>query len=50
MELRNLIPFLDGPTNKYKWGFPKHKILVSAKDRNAPFLENIELFNYIDLY
>jgi dTDP-4-dehydrorhamnose 3,5-epimerase len=40
----------DDPQININWDFPKHKILVSAKDRSAPFLENIELFNYIDLY
>ncbi len=32
------------------WNFPKEHILISDKDKNAPFLKDAEVFEYIDLY
>jgi len=32
------------------WNFPKEEILVSDKDKNAPFLKDAEVFEYVNLY
>jgi len=32
------------------WNFRKEEILVSQKDKNAPYLENAEVFEYKNLY
>ena len=40
----------DDPDINIDWSFPKDEILVSEKDRNAPFLKDAELFEHIDLY
>ncbi len=40
----------DDPDINIDWSFPKDEILVSEKDRNAPFLKDAELFEYSDLY
>jgi len=40
----------DDPEIGINWSFPKEKILVSEKDKNAPFLKDAEIFEYVDLY
>ena len=40
----------DDPTIGIEWNFPKDQIIVSQKDKNAPYLEDAELFAYTDLY
>jgi len=40
----------DDPDIHINWNFPKDKILVSDKDKNAPFLKDAEIFEYTDLY
>ena len=40
----------DDPTIGIAWNFPKDKIIVSQKDKNAPCLKDAELFEYTDLY
>jgi len=32
------------------WNFPKEELIISEKDKNAPFLKDAEIFDYIDLY
>jgi len=38
------------PDIDINWNFPKEEILVSDKDKNAPFLKDAEVFEYVDLY
>jgi len=40
----------DDPDIDINWNFEKEEILVSDKDKNAPFLKDAEIFEYIDLY
>jgi len=40
----------DDPEINIDWNFPKDEILVSDKDKNAPFLKDAEVFKYIDSY
>lgn len=40
----------DDPDININWNFPKDEILVSDKDKNAPYLKDAEIFEYIDLY
>jgi dTDP-4-dehydrorhamnose 3,5-epimerase len=40
----------DDPDINIKWPLSKDKILVSEKDKKAPFLKDGEIFEYIDLY
>jgi len=40
----------DDPGININWNFPKEEMLVSDKDKNAPFLKDAEIFEYIDLY
>jgi len=40
----------DDPDIGINWNFPKEEILVSEKDKNAPFLKDAEVFEYVDLY
>ncbi len=40
----------DDPDINIDWNFPKDEILVSDKDKNAPFLKDAEVFEYTDLY
>ncbi|AEA34648.1 dTDP-4-dehydrorhamnose 3,5-epimerase [Hippea maritima] len=40
----------DDPDININWNFPKDKILVSEKDKNAPLLKDAEIFEYVDLY
>ena len=40
----------DDPTIGITWNFPKDKIVISQKDKNAPYLKDAELFEYSDLY
>ncbi len=40
----------DDPTIGIEWNFPKDKIIISQKDKNAPYLKDAELFEYTDLY
>ena len=40
----------DDPQIGIDWNFPKEEILVSDKDKNAPFLKDAEIFEYKDLY
>jgi len=40
----------DDPEINIDWNFPKDEILVSYKDKNAPYLKEAEIFEYIDLY
>jgi len=40
----------DDPEIGIEWNFPKDKILVSEKDKNAPLLKDAEVFEYVDLY
>ena len=40
----------DDPEIGIDWAFPKDEILVSEKDKNAPFLKDAEVFEYKDLY
>ena len=40
----------DDPTIAIDWNFPKDRIIISQKDKNAPFLKDAELFEYTDLY
>ncbi len=35
----------DDPYININWNFPKEKILVSDKDKNAPYLKDTEIFN-----
>ena len=39
----------DDPTIGIAWNFPKNKIVISQKDKNAPYLKDAELFEYINL-
>jgi len=32
------------------WNFSKEELIISEKDKNAPFLKDAEIFEYIDLY
>ena len=32
------------------WNFPEEELIISEKDKNAPFLKDAEIFEYIDLY
>jgi len=43
------IKFDDPDINIY-WSFLKDEILVSSKDKKAPYLNDAEIFEYIDLY
>jgi dTDP-4-dehydrorhamnose 3,5-epimerase len=36
----------DDPDINIDWNFPKDKILVSEKDKKAPFLKDAEIFTY----
>ena len=38
----------DDPQIGIDWNFPKEKILISDKDKNAPFLKDAEIFNNIN--
>ncbi len=40
----------DDPTIGIEWNFPKDKIVISQKDKNASYLKDAELFEYTDLY
>ena len=40
----------DDPDIGINWNFPKEKILVSDKDKNAPFLKEAEIFNAMENY
>ena len=40
----------DDPDIDINWNFPKEEILVSDKDKNAPFLKDAEVFEYVNLY
>ena len=40
----------DDPYINIDWNFPKEEILVSDKDKNAPFLKDAEVFEYVNLY
>jgi dTDP-4-dehydrorhamnose 3,5-epimerase len=40
----------DDPQIGIDWKFPRGEILVSNKDKNAPFLKDAEIFEYKDLY
>jgi dTDP-4-dehydrorhamnose 3,5-epimerase len=40
----------DDPDININWNFSKDEILVSDKDKNAPFLKDAEVFEYTDLY
>jgi len=40
----------DDPQIGIDWNFPREEILVSDKDKNAPFLQDAEIFEYKDLY
>ncbi len=40
----------DDPAIAIDWNFPKEQIIISQKDKNAPFLKDAELFAYTDLY
>jgi len=40
----------DDPDIDIDWNFPKEKILISDKDKNAPFLKDAEVFEYVNLY
>jgi len=40
----------DDPEIGIDWKFPIDEIIVSEKDKNAPFLKDAELFEYKDLY
>lgn len=40
----------DDPTIGIEWNFPKDKIIISQKDKNAPYVKDAELFEYTDLY
>jgi len=40
----------DDPDINIDWNFSKEEILVSDKDKNAPFLKDAEVFEYVDLY
>jgi len=32
------------------WNFPKEELIISEKDKNAPFLKDADLFEFVDLY
>jgi dTDP-4-dehydrorhamnose 3,5-epimerase len=38
----------DDPQIGIDWNFPREKILISDKDKNAPFLKDAEIFNNIN--
>ena len=40
----------DDPNININWNFPKEQILVSDKDKNAPFLKDAEVFEFTNLY
>ena len=40
----------DDPDININWNFLKEEILISDKDKNAPFLKDAEIFEYKDLY
>ena len=40
----------DDPDININWDFPKEEILISNKDKKAPFLKDAEIFNLMDLY
>jgi dTDP-4-dehydrorhamnose 3,5-epimerase len=40
----------DDPDINIDWNFPKNEILVSEKDKKAPFLKEAEIFHSMDLY
>ncbi len=40
----------DDPDINVDWNFPKEEIIVSQKDKNAPFLQDAEVFEYRELY
>ena len=40
----------DDPDININWNFLKEEILVSDKDKNAPFLKDAEIFEYKNLY
>jgi len=40
----------DDPEIGIEWSFPKERIIVSNKDKNAPLLKDAQIFNNEDLY
>jgi len=40
----------DDPTININWNFPENEIVVSNKDKNAPYLKDAEVFEYTNLY